>query len=89
MYGFSVLSLSTITLVGILYLIYYLPKYVFVNLIETYYPSVLTHFMTKEKKCCLTIDDVPYNTGDLENILNICDEYNVKVTFFFLCRGGR
>ncbi len=41
-------------------------------------------FKNNENKIILTIDDVPYQTGKFEEILNILNKYDCKATFFVI-----
>lgn len=41
-------------------------------------------FKNTRNQIILTIDDVPYETGDFEKILNVLNMYNCKATFFVI-----
>ena len=62
-------------------LLYWIPKCIFINLIEYLYPEVKTRNV-KGQKISLTFDDVPY--GSEEEIVNILNKYNMKSTLFVI-----
>ena len=48
------------TILMIFSIYYWLPKIIFINLLNYYFPSVLTNNKNKKNKIYLTFDDVPY-----------------------------
>lgn len=75
-FAFSAISVCTAVAT-----IYTLPKSIFVKGINHFYPEIITSFKS-EDTIALTIDDVSY--GSEEEIIKICDKYNVKVTLFVI-----
>jgi peptidoglycan/xylan/chitin deacetylase (PgdA/CDA1 family) len=61
--------------------IYWLPKFFFIQLLEFFYPKVLTR-VKSSKHIALTFDDVPY--GSFEQILKELDKHQMKATFFIV-----
>lgn len=75
-----------------LFSFYWLPKCIFVNLLNHTHPQVITHSnVTKIRnndlvnEIALTFDDVPYyGTDNMEKIVASLDKYNMKGTFFVI-----
>lgn len=92
-YGFVHWYFSTIVLL----IIYWLPKFIFIKLLNTLYPDIVTNLDeyygicdcnvckthdTNTYKIALTFDDSPY--GSHEQIIDMLDRYNMKGTFFVI-----
>jgi len=66
------------------YIYYWLPKWLVVRLMNKYFPQVLTHKNIKEKKVCLTFDDVPYGDDTFLEIVSLLNDYAMKASFFVI-----
>jgi peptidoglycan/xylan/chitin deacetylase (PgdA/CDA1 family) len=69
--------------------IYWLPKIIFIQTLNYFYPEIITHNkktgMKLNKKIALTFDDVPYQgLENLNQIVDLLDQYNMKGTFFVI-----
>ena len=61
--------------------VYIQPRFV-MKFIKYNYPDIFWYKNTNDNIVSITIDDSP--TEDTNNILDILDNYNCKVTFFFI-----
>ena len=68
------------SIISILSLYYLLPKKIVINLLNRYYPQILTH--KDSENIFITIDNVPY--GYHKEILNLLDFYNYKSNLFVI-----
>jgi len=86
-------SLSIILFVGMMFIVYWLPKSIIIPLKEYIAPNIITNFTSysevklisfkpKNKSIIITIDDVPYNSKSFGQILDVLKKYNVTVSFF-------
>ena len=79
LYMANVISLNTIVI--FILLVYWLPKFIFINTLERLCPSVLTRNVHSQS-VALTFDDMPY--GSHETIISTLDKHNMKGTFFII-----
>ncbi|XWV26942.1 polysaccharide deacetylase [Tupanvirus soda lake] len=79
LYLFELITFRTI--ITTIYIIYCLPKIVVIELLELFFPKVITR-NTTSRFIALTFDDVPY--GSHQEIIKILDENNMKGTFFII-----
>ena len=71
--------------VCLLILIYWMPKFLLYNTIESIYPEIQTRvkdLSVTDKQVALTFDDLPY--GSHIDLINTLDKYNIKATFFVI-----
>ncbi|XWV25605.1 hypothetical protein QJ856_gp0149 [Tupanvirus deep ocean] len=78
-YWFKLITFRTI--IAIIYIVYYLPKSVVIELLELFFPKIITR-NTASRFIALTFDDVPY--GSHREIIQILNENNMKGTFFII-----
>lgn len=68
-----------------LFVVYWLPKIIVINALNSLFPTVLTHTKNKKNQIALTFDDVPYQgTDSLEKIVALLEYYKMKGTFFVI-----
>lgn len=79
LYVVGFISLSTFFI--LLFVLYWLPKPIVINLLEWMYPSVLTRNISS-KNIALTFDDMPY--GSHKEIIGLLDKHNMQGTFFVI-----
>lgn len=76
-------SLPIILIYVAIYLtIYWLPKCIFVEFLNKWFPSVITHTKVKDKTIYLTFDDAPY--GYSRRIMDQLDKWDMKASFFVI-----
>lgn len=76
-----VYGLYPLIIVGIMLIIYWLPKFIVINALECLYPKIITR-NPKSKYTSLTFDDMP--NGNHKAIIEILDSYGMKGTFFII-----
>ena len=74
-------GLSLYFIGAVIIIIYWLPKFLFIALLERLYPDVVTR-LNNTGAICLTFDDLP--DGNHKEIINILDQYEMKATFFVI-----
>lgn len=74
--------LSGMQVLFIMLTVYWLPKFLIINILELIAPAVLTRIPFSENRISLTFDDVPY--GNHRDIINLLDEYGHKGTLFVI-----
>ena len=79
--GFYKFGLPLYLNIGLFFIIYWLPKCIFVKLLELIYPQVITRFNV-QNQIALTFDDMP--DGYHEKIIELLNFHSQKATFFII-----
>jgi peptidoglycan/xylan/chitin deacetylase (PgdA/CDA1 family) len=73
--------------IGIISIMYWLPKCIIVNTLEYFNPNILTRNKPKYnqeiKRVALTFDDVPYGSS-FDEIVKVFDDHKMKASFFVI-----